>query len=144
MKRLRNLICGMAASVLVAGAAQAQVVGTVVSTDPTTSTIVVKTPDGRQTVYRTTETTTIRQGETTVQLGNVQTGTKVQILSEPAAAPSASAGQTTVHPVASGIIITPGTETTVVPVPSAQQPDVAAPPKDTDVDVNVKTESEED
>jgi hypothetical protein len=144
MKRFLTLICGTAASVLVAAAVQAEIVGTLVSTDPTANTIVVKTPDGRQMVYRTSETTTIRQGDTAVQLSNVQPGTRVQIVTDAPATPPATAGQV-VHPIASGIIVTPTSETTVVPVPSAQ-PDVAAPRAagDTDVDIDVDHDVERD
>lgn len=143
MKRIPTLFFATALSVFVAAAGQAEIVGTVVSTDPTANTVVVTTPDGRQMVYRTMETTTIRQGDTAVQLQNLQPGAKVQIITQPA--PPAATGTTVVHPVASGIIVTsPATDTTVVPVPSAQAPSVSSPPKSDEGRVKVDVPTDED
>jgi hypothetical protein len=113
----------------------ADVVGTIVSTDPSAQTVVVKTADGRDVVYRTVETTRIQQGGATVDLGSLPPGSRVQITST--ATPPPPAGSTTiVYPVASGIVVAPT---------AAPKPSVAAPKADDDdVDVDIDTDTDDD
>ena len=136
MLRAITLFAATAILISLAAVAQsAEVVGTVVSTDPTASTVVVKTPDGSDVVYRTVETTRIQQGDATVELKNVQPGSRVQIIATPP--PPQVAGETTVvYPVASGIVIGPATHPKATPK--------AADDDDTDIDVDIDDDDDDD
>ncbi|RIL07000.1 MAG: hypothetical protein DCC71_04615 [Proteobacteria bacterium] len=119
----------------------AEIMGTVVSTDPAANTIVVRSADGRETVYRTTETTTIQQGGTAVRLQAVQPGTQVQVMADPTTTPAPAAGTTTiVYPVASGIVLMP---TNAAPAPARAGGDTETE-RDVDVDIEEKHESDDD
>jgi hypothetical protein len=131
----------LGAILLAAVAQSAEVVGTIVSTDPVANTVVVKTPDGRDVVYRTVETTRIRQGDTTVELKSVQPGSRVEIVTMPA--PQPAAGETTiVYPVASGIVIAP-TEPPKVSAPPHPSPK-ADDDEDIDIDIDEDDGDEDD
>jgi hypothetical protein len=127
-------------TILLAAAGQsAEVVGTIVSTDPTANTVIVSTPDGRQVVYRTVETTRIQQGDTTVELKSLQPGSRVQITTTPAPQQPVPGETTVVYPVASGIVIAP-TEPPKVSAPP--HPDV--PKSDIDVDIDRDVDDDDD
>jgi hypothetical protein len=145
MKRTLALVVATLVGLFLAAKGRSEVIGTVVSTDPVANTIMVRTPDGTQTVYRTVETTKIQQGSSVVQLRTLQPGTQVEIMADPTTPPPATTG-TVVYPVASGIIVTPGSTVTV---PSATAP--TAVPKasgdrdvDTEREVKIKEKHEED
>ena len=103
MRRILTLAVGTFA-LLWAAAGQSQVVGTVVSTDPAANTVVVRSADGKQVVYRTGQTTTIHQGGSAIELRALQPGAQVQILADPSAP---AVGGTTVYPMATGIVVAP-------------------------------------
>jgi len=92
----------------VAGLAQAaEVVGTVVSTDPTASTVIVRTSDGRETIYHTTHTTRIEEGAGVVTLSDVDPGSQVRVLVDPTAATPDTATEVVVVPLQNGIVVAP-------------------------------------
>jgi hypothetical protein len=115
MKRVLALVIATLAGLFLAAKGQSEVIGTVVSTDPVGNTIMVRAPDGTQTLYRTLDTTRIEQGGSVVQLRTIQPGTQVQIVAEPA--PPTTTTGTVVYPVASGIVVAPTT-----PPPNAAPP----------------------
>jgi hypothetical protein len=135
MKRTLALVIATLAGLFLAAKGQSEVIGTVVSTDPVANTIVVRGPDGTQSVYRTVETTKIQQGGSVVQLRTLQPGTQVEIMADPTPPPATTG--TVVYPVASGIVVTPGT---TVPVPSAAPP--PPPPPKASHDSESKSERE--
>ena len=143
MLRAIALFAATLGTILLAAAGQsAEIVGTIVSTDPTTSTVVVSTPDGRQVVYRTVETTKIVQGDTAVELKSLQPGSRVQITTTPA--PQPVPGETTVvYPVASGIVIAP-TEPPKVSAPPHPEVPKADTKSDIDVDIDKDTGDDDD
>jgi hypothetical protein len=129
MKRILTLVFGTVTAILLAAAGQAaEVIGTIVSTDPVANQVVVKTADGRQMIFRTAETTRIQQGGTVVELQTIQPGTQVQVVAEPTTPPAAT-GTTVVYPLASGI---------VVRQPASSGAKITtAPRKDVDEDVDI-------
>jgi hypothetical protein len=133
MKRIPALVAGALAAFAIHGAASAEVVGTIVSTDPAANTVVVQSEDGKQTIYRTSRTTRIEQGGDTIELRTLQPGTQVQIVAEPAPGPVVTG--TVVHPVASGIIVAP----TAPPKPT-----VARDGQNMDRDIDVDIDEEHD
>lgn len=135
MKRIPALVAGALAAFAIHATASAETVGTIVSTDPTANTIVVRSADGTQTIYRTAETTKIQQDGSVVQLRTLQPGSQVQIVAEPAPAPTVTG--TVVYPVASGIIVAP----TTPPKPTVAR-DGKDVDHDRDVDVHIDDEQE--
>jgi len=106
MKRFSALYAAALAT-LVAGAGHAVIIyGTLISADPDASTIVVRTPEGEQTIYRVVKTTRIAQGDKVVALGNLTPGTQVQVIASPPA-PAALGATEIVVPVADGIVVAP-------------------------------------
>jgi hypothetical protein len=106
MKRALALVFGTVTAILLAAAGQAaEVVGTIVSSDPAANVFVVKTADGRQMTFRTAETTRIQQGTTVVELQTIQPGTQVQVMSDTVTPPTVTG--TVVYPLATGIVVRP-------------------------------------
>lgn len=144
MPRTSTLISVTLGAVLwAATAVAAEVVGTIVSTDPTQRTVVVTTPDGQRVVYQTVETTRVQQGDAIVELKNLQPGSRVQIITDPTppvSAPVPGTGQPTiVYPVASGIVIAP----TESPKDSVARPNDRKSDKDVDVDIDEEVEADD-
>jgi hypothetical protein len=107
MKRFSALYAAALATTLVAGGAHAVVVyGTLISADPDASTIVVRTPEGGQTLYRVVQTTRIAQGDKVVELGSLAPGTQIQVIASPPT-PAVPGATEVVVPVADGILIAP-------------------------------------
>jgi hypothetical protein len=132
VRRFLVLLAGTVTATLLATAAPAaEVIGTIVSADPSADMVVIKTPDGQQVGFRTVETTRILQGDSVVELKTLQPGTQVQILSEPATPTQTG---TVMVPLANRIIVAPSVvkERTVVKEKVDRDDD-----DDDDVDVDV-------
>ena len=107
-RRFVALLAGALVIGPVAGFAHAaEVVGTVVSTDPTASTVVVRTSDGKETIYRTTSATRIEQGSDVVTLSDVDPGSQVHVIVDSSAATPDTAMEVVVVPVQNGIVVAP-------------------------------------
>ena len=100
---MRRFVLASAATLLLAApVSAAEIVGTVVSNDPTEGALVVLGDDGRSTTVRTSETTRIEQDGTVVKTTTLVEGTPVRIVTT-----DLDTGDMTVTPTASRIVVVP-------------------------------------
>lgn len=119
---MRNLVISSALALLLAAPSQAaEIIGTVVTNDPTDETIVLRLADGRSMTIRTSETTQIQKGNAVVKTTTLMQGTPVQVVTQ-----DAVTGETVVTPTATRIV--------VVPAAPAEEDD--------DVDVDIDTDDD--
>jgi len=99
----RFLLAGAAALLLAAPGRAAEIVGTVVSNDPTEGALVVLGDDGRSTTVRTSEVTRIEKDGTVVTNTTLVEGTPVRVMTT-----DLETGDVSVTPIASRIVVLPG------------------------------------
>jgi hypothetical protein len=124
--RKRAILGALAAIPFAAFAAAgqaAEVMGTIVSNDPTGRTVVVRTADGQTLSIRTDEATRIEQGDALVETTTLMRGVPVQIVTT-----DVVTGETSVAPLATRILVVPS------------KPSVMEDDDDTDVDIDTDDE----
>ena len=88
----------LVAALLAAPSGAAEIVGTVVSSDPDGRTVVVETPDGESLTIQTSETTRIERGDARAEAATLTRGTLVQVHTAEAAAAEPTATRIEIVP----------------------------------------------
>jgi hypothetical protein len=104
----------------------AEVLGTIVSNDPSGRSVVIRTDDGRTVTVRTDETTRIEQGDAVVATTTLVHGVPVRVVTS-----DAVAGGTVVAPLATRILVAPS------------DPDAVMEEDDTDVDIDTDDDDDD-